>query len=580
LLARQAFHTLSRAKVPFATTAGAWPLHARILAARSAVMLEDRNALVIESEEGKGLVPQPCQLVIFGAAGDLSWRKLLPAVYNLNVDGVLPSHFAVTGFGLPAEGRIEGDPDEYIRNRARDGISRFSRQPLDDSHWADFARSLFFVPGSFNDAHAYATLKARLAVLDGQFGIPGSRIYYLAVPPQLVATCVEHLKEAGLVNDPDDTTAFTRVIVEKPIGRDLESARAVLRNVGSAFAENQTYRIDHYLGKETVQNLLVLRFANSIFEPLWNQKYIDHVQITVAEEEGLAQYDAQTGEMIATRAGYYESVGALRDMVQNHMLQVLCIVAMEPPWSLQADVVRDAKVGVLNCLRRMSAADVDKNVVRGQYIEGDEHGRRVPSYRKEVRESFEVMKRQLPPESVHSTTETFVALKLFIDNWRWAGVPFYLRTGKRLPKRASEVAIQFRDVPQVLFNDRPEVPLEPTVLALRVQPEEGLSMRICSKLPGPKVRIYPVKMEFNYASSFGGTTPEAYERLMLDVMAGDMTLFMRRDGVEAAWQFVMPILDRWQQLRVRDLPEYQCGTWGPIEADRIIVPDGREWRTL
>ena len=532
-----------------------------------------------ETGAGTALLPQPCILVIFGAAGDLSWRKLLPAVYNLNVDGVLPSHFAVCGFGLPAEGKLEGDPDEYFRARARDGIARFSRHPLDEGHWADFARALFFVPGSFNDAHAYQTLKAKLASLDQQFGVPGSRVFYLSIPPQLVALCVSQLKGAGMVNDPAEEGSFTRVIVEKPIGHDLESARQVIRDVGQAFAEGQTYRIDHYLGKETVQNLLVLRFANSIFEPLWNQKYIDHVQITVAEEEGLAQYDDQ-GNMTGTRAGYYEGIGALRDMVQNHMLQVLCVVAMEPPYSLAPDVVRDAKAGVLHCLRHLSDADVDRFVVRGQYIEGDVHGRRVPGYRKEVRESFEVMHKPLPPSSVNSTTETFVALKLFIDNWRWAGVPFYLRTGKRLPKRASEVAIQFKDVPQVLFNDRPDVPLEPTVLALRVQPEEGLSMRIASKLPGPKVRIYPVKMEFNYSTSFGGTSPEAYERLILDVMAGDATLFMRRDAVEAAWEFVMPILNHWDRARARDLPEYQCGTWGPVEADRIIAPEGRQWRTL
>jgi glucose-6-phosphate 1-dehydrogenase len=531
-------------------------------------------------EPMRGMVPQPCVLVIFGAPGDLSWRKLLPAVYNLDVDAVLPSHFAVLGFGLPAEETVQGDPDTYLRERAKDGINRFSRQPLDEGHWNDFARSLFFVPGSFNDARAYGQLKARLEAIDQQFGVPGARVYYLAVPPQLVGSCVAQLKTAGLVNDPNDETAFTRVIVEKPIGRDLASAREVLHNVDHAFAESQTYRIDHYLGKETVQNLLVLRFANSIFEPLWNSKYIDHVQITVAEEEGLAQFDPTTGEMLSTRAGYYEGVGAMRDMVQNHLLQVLCLVAMEPPWSLQPDVVRDAKVGVLYCLRQMTDQDVEKNVVRGQYIEGDIFGKRVPSYRKEVRDSFAKMNRQLPPESVHSTTETFVSMKVFIDNWRWAGVPFYLRTGKRLPKRGSEVAIQFKEVPHVLFNAHPDVPLEPTVLALRVQPEEGLSMRIASKLPGPKVRIYPVKMEFNYSSSFGGTTPEAYERLLLDVMAGDATLFMRRDAVEAAWEFVMPILEHWEKVRVRDLPEYQCGTWGPIEADRLIVPDGRQWRTL
>jgi glucose-6-phosphate 1-dehydrogenase len=528
----------------------------------------------------QSLVPQPCQLVIFGAAGDLSWRKLLPAVYNLNRDGVLPSHFAIVGFGLPAEGTVSGDPDDYLRNRARSGIERFSRQALDDSHWADFSRALFFVPGSFNDARAYAQLKARMEAIDQQFGIPSSRVYYLAVPPQLVGACVAQLKSAGLVRDPEEIHAFTRVIVEKPIGRDLDSAKEIIGAVAQAFDESQTYRIDHYLGKETVQNLLVLRFANSIFEPLWNSKYIDHVQITVAEEEGLVQYDPDTGESVGTRAGYYEGVGALRDMLQNHMLQVLCVVAMEPPWSLAPDVVRDAKAGVLNCLRQMGPSDIDHQVVRAQYIEGDVDGRRVPGYRKEVRESFAAMGKPLPAESVNSTTETFVAMKLFIDNWRWSGVPFYLRTGKRLPKRASEVAIQFKDVPQVLFNQNPEVPLEPTVLSLRVQPEEGMAMRIASKLPGPKVRIYPVQMEFNYNVSLGGPTPEAYERLLLDVMAGDATLFLRKDAVEAAWNFVMPVLDHWARSRMRDLPEYQCGTWGPVEADRIITPDGRNWRTL
>ncbi len=537
-------------------------------------------AKAIALEGPKSLMPQPCQLVIFGGAGDLAWRKLLPAVYNLNVDGVLPSHFAVVAFGLPAEGPTQADPDEFIRKRAREGIDRFSRRGLDESHWQDFARALFFVQGSFNDHRAYALLKSKLEALDQQFGIPASRVFYLAVPPSVVHLCVEHLKDAGMIRDPADPIGFTRVIVEKPIGRDLDSAREVIRVVGSAFAENQTYRIDHYLGKETVQNLLVLRFANSIFEPLWNEKHIDHVQITVGEEEGLAQYDAQTGDMLSTRAGYFEGVGALRDMVQNHMLQVLCVVAMEPPWSLAPEVVRDAKVGVLNCLRPLSPADVDRVVVRGQYIEGEVHGLRVPGYRKEVRKSFETMGRDLPPGSVNSTTETFVGLKLFVDNWRWAGVPFYLRTGKRLPKRVSEVAIQFKHVPQVLFNSQPDRPLEPTVLSVRMQPEEGLSMRIASKLPGPKIRIYPVRMEFNYSASFGSKSPEAYERLILDVMAGDATLFMRRDQVDAAWRFVMPILDRWEQMRVRDLPEYQCGTWGPIEADRIIEPDGRAWRHL
>src|SRR5262249_38707991 len=373
---------------------------------------------------------------------------------------------------------------------------------------------------------------------------PASRVYYLAVPPQVVGLSVSHLKEAGLISPPEERRSFTRVIVEKPIGHDLESARQVNADLAKCLAENQIYRIDHYLGKETVQNLLVLRFANSIFEPLWNQKYIDHVQITVAEEEGLTHRHPKTGEVTGSRIGYYEGIGALRDMVQNHILQILCLIAMEPPWSLESDVVRDAKMGVLRCLRPLTREEVDRSVVRAQYISGDVHGEEVPGYRHEVREYFAARKQAVPAES---TTETFVAMRVFIDNWRWADVPFYIRTGKRLPKRTSEVAIQFKAVPQILFNAHPEVPLEPTVLALRVQPEEGLSLRIASKLPGPRVRIYPVRMEFNYSSSYGETTPEAYERLLLDVMAGDSTLFMRRDAVEGAWGFVTPILDAWSQ---------------------------------
>jgi glucose-6-phosphate 1-dehydrogenase len=521
----------------------------------------------------QNLIPQPCVLVIFGAAGDLAWRKLLPAVYNLNVDGVLPANFAVVGFGLGEE----GDPDEWIRARAKDGVAHFSRRPLDEAQFADFARGLFYVSGSFSDSSAYERLKAKLDEIDAQFGIPGSRIYYLSVPPQVVPVCVEQLSAAGLVADPADNGKFTRVIVEKPIGRDLESARCVLADVAKAFAEKQTYRIDHYLGKETVQNLMVVRFANSIFEPLWNGKYIDHVQITVAEEEGLTQHDPKTGAISGSRIGYFEGVGALRDMVQNHMLQVLCLTAMEPPWSLSPEVARDAKIGVLHSLRPLTPRDVVQSVVRAQYVAGDIQGEDVPGYRHEVREYFDMRHQSIPPDS---TTETFVAMRVFIDNWRWAGVPFYLRTGKRLPKRSSEVAIQFKSVPHILFNTDADAALEPTVLSIRVQPEEGLSLRIASKLPGPKVRIYPVELNFNYSEGYGGVSPEAYERLLLDVMAGDPTLFMRRDAVEAAWKFVTPILESWEQSRERYLPEYRAGTWGPLEADRLIEADGRHWRTL
>ncbi|MGF1582941.1 MAG: glucose-6-phosphate dehydrogenase [Gemmataceae bacterium] len=519
----------------------------------------------------QSLIPQPCVLVIFGAAGDLSWRKLLPALYNLNVDGILPSNFAVVGFGIGSS----GDPDEWIRARAHDGTRRFSRREPDESHWADFARALFYVEGSFNDSSAYEQLKAKLDTIDHQFGIRGSRVYYLAVPPTLTQVCAQHLKSEGMISDQDEMDLFTRVIVEKPIGHDLESARKVTSGLGQCFAEEQTFRIDHYLGKETVQNLMVLRFANSIFEPLWNKNHIDHVQITVAEQDGLTARDPETGEVTGSRVGYYEGVGTLRDMVQNHILQLVCLTCMEPPWSLGADVIRDNKIDVLHCLRPMKAADVEKSVVRAQYILGDIQGREVPGYRHEVREFFSSRNEPVPSES---TTETFVAMRMFVDNWRWMGVPFYLRTGKRLPKRASEVAIQFKSVPQILFNADPNTPLEPTVLSLRVQPEEGVSLRIASKLPGARLRIYPVKMEFNYSSSFGEASPEAYERLLLDVMAGDATLFMRRDAVEAAWEFVMPILDTWETSQTRFLPEYRAGTWGPLEADRLIEADGHHWR--
>jgi glucose-6-phosphate 1-dehydrogenase len=521
----------------------------------------------------KTLLPQPCVLVIFGAAGDLSWRKLLPAIYNLNVDGVLPSNFAVVGFGIGSQ----EDGDTWIRERAREGVERFSRRDLDMGHFADFARALFYVEGSFNDAAAYGRLKGRLEAVDHQFGIPGSRVYYLAVPPSVTGACIDHLKEVGLITDPSESERFTRVIVEKPIGRDLESARTVNATVARAFAESQTFRIDHYLGKETVQNLMVLRFANSIFEPLWNHHHIDHVQITVAETEGLTVRDPKTSDILSSRIGYYEGVGGLRDMVQNHILQLLTLICMEPPWALEADVVRDAKTDVLHCLRPLNPREVADAVVRAQYIAGDIYGQEVPGYRHEVREFFSLNHKPVPSES---TTETFVAMRVFVDNWRWTGVPFYLRTGKRLPKRASEVAIQFKNVPNVLFNVNRDGPLEPTVLSLRVQPEEGVSLRIASKLPGAKVRIFPVKMEFNYRSSFGEATPEAYERLMLDVMAGDATLFMRRDAVEAAWAFVMPILETWETSKTRYLPEYRAGTWGPLEADRLIEADDRHWRTL
>jgi glucose-6-phosphate 1-dehydrogenase len=345
--------------------------------------------------------------------------------------------------------------------------------------------------------------------------------------------------------------------VEKPIGHDLESARGINTALAQVFDESQIFRIDHYLGKETVQNLMVLRFANSMFEPIWNSKYIDHVQITVSEAEG-----------VGTRAAYYDKIGALRDMVQNHILQLLCLVAMEPPHSLNPDVVRDGRMNVLRCLRPIIGKDVERMTVRAQYGSGMCSGIDIPDYRHET---------GVPPDS---TIETYVALKLFVENWRWAGVPFYLRTGKAMPKRASEVAVQFKDIPQILFNADLTVPQAPNVLALRIQPKEGFSLRVVSKVPGTKVQTRPVEMNFNYNDAFVGGTPEAYERLLLDVMVGDASLFMRRDAVEASWAWITLILDGWKEEKLSRLPDYPAGTWGPAEADCFIQADGRTWRTM
>jgi glucose-6-phosphate 1-dehydrogenase len=491
---------------------------------------------------------EPVTLVIFGGAGDLAHRKLLPALYNLFVDGLLPARFAAVGVG-----RKEMSDDDY-RAFAKDGVSRFSRRPPDDGRWRQFSESLYFVNASLDDQSAFASLGARLDRIEHERGLSGNRVYYLAVPPSMFVPTVKNLQRARFVGPPD-AKPFARLIVEKPIGHDLDSAREIDDAIAQVFDERQIYRIDHYLGKETVQNILVLRFANNIFEPLFTEKYVDHVQITVAEEEG-----------VGTRAGYYEQAGALRDMVQNHLLQLLALVAMEPPRSLDADVVRDQKLQVIQSLRPITGENVDTHVVRAQYSAGFNMGAQVPGYREES---------GVDP---NSRTETYVALKVFVDDWRWARMPFFLRTGKRLPKRASEISIHFKEVPPILFNSGPTAPLDPNILSIRIQPDEGFALSINSKIPGPRVRIYPVKMDFRYGATFGNVSPEAYERLLLDVMAGDATLFMRRDAVEAAWRWVTPILERWAEQRDTHLPGYPAGAWGPPEADWLIGSEGRRWR--
>jgi len=515
-------------------------------------------------------------LVIFGGSGDLARRKLVPALYNLFLDGTLPSNFAVLGIGRKSLS------DEDFRASTREGIIAYSRQRLADQPWSEFERHLCYLSGGIEDPQSYEAIKTRLEKIEAEHTLPGHRIFYLAIPPASYASACEGLQRAGLVRPPDHAGPFCRVIVEKPIGRDLESARQINALVGRVFDESQIFRIDHYLGKETVQNIMVLRFANSIFEPIWNHKYIDHVQITVSEAEG-----------VGTRAAYYEGTGALRDMVQNHLLQLLCLVAMEPPYSLDPDVVRNARIDVLRSLRPIAGKDVERFtvraqyssgkfpgprrlllhpinefLVRGQYQQDKDRGVEVPGYRHEP---------GVPPDS---TTETYVAIKLFLENWRWAGVPFYLRTGKAMAKRATEVAVQFKDIPQILFNANPAAPQAPNVLTLRIQPEEGMSLRIISKVPGTKAQTNPVEMNFRYGDAFGAPSPEAYERLLLDVMAGDASLFMRRDAVEASWAWITPILNGWGAYGTKWLPEYSAGSWGPVEADRLIQNDGREWRTL
>ena len=503
------------------------------------------------SEPTHPLVPQPCTLVIFGGSGDLARRKLIPAVYNLLLDGILPPNYAILGNGRTPLS------DADFRQTAREAIVKYSRQKISEKVWPDFERRLFFVAGSLQDPKAYKALRQRLEQIETDLKLPGNRIFYLAIPPTSIADAVEGLRSAGLVQPPSSEGPFSRVIVEKPIGRDLDSARKINEAVSRVFDESQIFRIDHYLGKETVQNLLVLRFANSIFEPIWNYKFIDHVQITVAEAEG-----------VGTRATYYEEAGALRDMVQNHILQLLCLVAMEPPHSLDADVVRNARMEVLRCLRPIMGKDIEKYTVRAQYGPGKVNGEDVPGYRRE------------PGVKPDSTTETYVAINLFVENWRWSGVPWYLRTGKGLAKRASEIAVFFKPIPQILFNANPAAPLDPNILVMKIQPEEGLTLRIICKVPGTKAKTNPVELHFQYGEAFAVPSPEAYERLLLDVMAGDASLFMRRDAVEASWAWITGILEGWDTFGTKWLPEYPVGSWGPVEANRLIESDGRAWRTL
>jgi len=490
---------------------------------------------------------EPCAIVIFGATGDLTHRKLVPALYNLAADGNLPPSVSVVGFAR------RDKTDEIFRTELEEAARKFSRQKINDEVWASFASSIFYHRSAFDQSEGYDALAERLDALDRERGTRANRLFYLAAAPDQFQVILENLSRSGLNKTKDG--GWSRVIVEKPFGVDLDTAVALNSLVESAFPERDTYRIDHYLGKETAQNIMVLRFANVLFETMWNAKHIDNVQITASEPLG-----------VEGRGGYYDKSGAMRDMVQNHLLQLLCLTAMEPPSDLTADSVRDEKVKVLRSIRRLSGPEAEAHVVRAQYGAGSINGKRVPAYRDEA---------NIPPDSA---TETFVALQVNIDNWRWAGVPFFIRVGKRLPKPGTEIAIQFKSVPPVLFKNTGEV-LDDNVLVIRIQPEEGVSLRMCAKKPGSSVRIEPVKMDFHYGTSFGKASPEAYERLLLDAMSGDATLFARRDEVEEAWGFVDSIREPWDNNE-KGLCFYSAGSWGPSEADRLLERHGATWRRL
>jgi glucose-6-phosphate 1-dehydrogenase len=489
--------------------------------------------------------PEPTVVVIFGAGGDLTRRKLVPAVYNLFLDKWLPERFAVLG----VDRKSLSDAD--FRQQLREGVDQFSRQgKTEDEAWNAFAPRLTYLTADFTDQAAYKELAGRLSAQDQTWKTVANRIFYLATPPTLVEKIAKRLNDSRLAADHKQT----RLVAEKPFGRDLESARVLNQILAGIFAESQIFRIDHYLGKETVQNILAFRFANSLFEPIWDRRYIDNVQITVAEELGVEH-----------RGGYYERAGALRDMVQNHLLQILCLIAMEPPVSFEADEIRNRKVDVLRAIRVIPPEKVSELTVRGQYGAGRIGNQPVPGYRQESNVAAD------------SVTETFVALKFLVDNWRWQDVPFYQRTGKRLPARVSEVSIQFRPVPHRSFPASALPNWQPNRLAIRIQPEEGMLLRLQAKQPGPTLHLRLVDMLFSYRETFPTPAPEAYETLLLDVMLGDATLFMRADQVEAAWAAVTPILKGWEDLPPPAFPNYLAGTWGPEEADALLARDGRHW---
>jgi|CZKI01.1.fsa_nt_gi glucose-6-phosphate 1-dehydrogenase len=487
-------------------------------------------------------------VVIFGASGDLTARKLIPAIYNLSYDNLLPADFHLVGYGR------KPIPDEEFRTMASGAVKEFSRRELDAEIWGRVAANTTYVSGGYDERAGFDRLAAHIGEIEKGIGGEVQSLFYISTPPSVFGPIIENLGLSGLGGRNLGNANHSKVVVEKPFGRDLNSARLLNSALRSVFSEEQVYRIDHYLGKETVQDLLVQRFANSIFEPLWNRNYIESVQITVAEDQG-----------VGTRAGYYEQSGCLRDMIQNHTMQLLALTAMEAPGSFEAEAVRDEKVKVLKAIQPIALAEPG-DVCRAQYVAGMTGGKSVPGY--------------LDEEGVApgSGTETYAAIRLSINNWRWHGVPFYLRSGKRLARRVSEIAVQFKAPPGTIFGQKERFDLAANTLSFQIQPDEGLSMILNAKIPGLETRTQPVKMSFRYATAFGSNTPEAYERLVLDAMIGDGTLFIRGDETETSWKLYTPVLDFWRSQGRKGMEGYPAGSWGPNEAGGLLAPRGHAWR--
>ena len=491
----------------------------------------------------------PTIIVIFGASGDLMRRKLMPSLYNLCVDNLLPVDFLLIGCGR------KPSSDDRFRQFAREAVAEHARNPLIEDSWNPLAEKIYYQTGNYDDPETYQAIAQKIETLEQKTSRRYHLLFYISTPPSVFKPILENLGRSGLSRESGPYGRSAAVIVEKPFGRDLASARELNKVITREFAEKQVYRIDHYLGKETVQDLLVQRFANSIFEPIWNRRYVDCVQITVAEDIGVGE-----------RAGYYDQSGALRDMIQNHTMQLLALTAMEPPVSLQAEAIRDEKVKVLQAIQPLKLSADGGEAVRAQFTEGIVGGRKVNAYR------------QAPGVPPTSFTESYAALRLFINNCRWQGVPFYLRSGKRMARKVSEISVHFKRPPGVLFTEEDKFDVAANTMVIRIQPDEGVMLLLNSKIPGLETRTQPVKMHFRYAATYGSNTPEAYERLLLDAITGDATLFIRGDETEASWKIMTPILEYWQECRKRGLETYVAGSWGPLAAERLLWDYGHQWR--